>query len=93
MIYFTISAFLLLHKACFLLYLKSSQQCWHTGENMVRIYGNTYPVKDQIKALGGRWSAAEKAWFVPAHQQLIAMALVERGCTADEFYARQEVAQ
>jgi hypothetical protein len=60
---------------------------------MVRIYGNTYPVKDQIKALGGQWSAAEKAWFVPANQQLIAMALVERGCTADKFYARQEVAQ
>lgn len=60
---------------------------------MVRIYGNTYPVKDQIKALGGRWNAAEKAWFVPANQQLIAMALIERGCTADEFYARQAVAQ
>lgn len=32
---------------------------------MVAITGNTYPVKDQIKALGGTWDAAAKAWLVP----------------------------
>ena len=32
---------------------------------MTTITGNTYPVKDQIKALGGRWNADEKAWMVP----------------------------
>ncbi|MCC6314802.1 MAG: hypothetical protein IT337_12410 [Thermomicrobiales bacterium] len=31
----------------------------------VAITGNTYPVKDQIKALGGRWDADRKAWMVP----------------------------
>jgi hypothetical protein len=32
---------------------------------MTAITGNTYPVKDQIKALGGRWNPDEKAWMVP----------------------------
>ena len=31
----------------------------------VLITGNTYPVKDALKALGGRWDAAEKGWRVP----------------------------
>lgn len=29
------------------------------------ITGNTYPVRDQIKALGGRWNAEAKGWMVP----------------------------
>lgn len=32
---------------------------------MVAISGNTYPVKDQIKALGGKWNPDEKSWMVP----------------------------
>lgn len=32
----------------------------------VAITGNTYPVKDQLKALGARWNAAAKAWMVAA---------------------------
>src|SRR5437764_993815 len=32
---------------------------------MTKISGNTYPVKDQIKALGGKWDADQKAWMVP----------------------------
>jgi hypothetical protein len=32
---------------------------------MTAITGNTYPVKDQIKALGGRWNQDIKAWMVP----------------------------
>lgn len=32
---------------------------------MTPITGNTYPVKDQIKMLGGRWNADAKAWMVP----------------------------
>lgn len=34
-------------------------------ENRTLITGNTYPVKDQIKALGARWDAAAKGWWVP----------------------------
>lgn len=32
----------------------------------VLVTENTYPVKDQIKALGGRWDAVAKGWRVPA---------------------------
>jgi hypothetical protein len=28
--------------------------------------GNTYPIRDAIKALGGKWDAGRKAWIVPA---------------------------
>lgn len=44
--------------------------------NTVAITGNTYPVKDQIKALGGRWNADQKAWMVPADKADAAQALV-----------------
>ena len=40
------------------------------------ITGNTYPVKDQLKALGGRWNAAAKGWEVPEAQAAAAQALV-----------------
>lgn len=42
----------------------------------VLITGNTYPVKDQLKALGGRWDAAAKGWRVPATKAGEARALV-----------------
>jgi hypothetical protein len=32
---------------------------------MVAITGNTFPVKDQLRELGGKWDAANKAWLVP----------------------------
>jgi hypothetical protein len=32
---------------------------------MVAITGNTYPVKDAIKSLGGRWNPDAKSWMVP----------------------------
>lgn len=34
--------------------------------NSVLITGNTFPVKDQLRALGGRWDAGAKGWKVPA---------------------------
>ena len=42
----------------------------------IAITGNTYPVKEQLKALGGRWDAARKAWMVPATRADQARALV-----------------
>ncbi len=42
----------------------------------VLVTGNTYPVKDQIKALGGRWDAVAKGWRVPADKAPQAQALV-----------------
>jgi hypothetical protein len=32
---------------------------------MALITGNTYPVRDRLKALGGRWDAIRKGWVVP----------------------------
>ncbi len=34
----------------------------------VAISGNTYPVRDQLRALGGRWDPDAKAWRVPANK-------------------------
>ena len=38
--------------------------------------GNTYPVKDALKALGGRWDAGNKVWKVPASRYAEAQKLV-----------------
>lgn len=42
----------------------------------VAITGNTYPIKDALKALGGRWNADRKAWMVPADRAGEARSLV-----------------
>jgi len=44
--------------------------------NLVRITGNTYPVKDQLKRLGARWNGAEKCWMVHPDDADAAWALV-----------------
>jgi hypothetical protein len=31
---------------------------------MTAITGNTYPVKDQLKAIGARWNPDQKAWMI-----------------------------
>ena len=43
---------------------------------MKTVTGNTFPVKDQIKALGGRWDGTKKCWNVPDDKFDAAMALV-----------------
>lgn len=43
---------------------------------MVAISGNTYPIKDQIRALGGRWDADARCWRVPEDKADEARALV-----------------
>lgn len=47
-------------------------------ENTITITGNTFPVKEQIKALGGRWNRIMQGWDVPAINADEARALVER---------------
>lgn len=42
----------------------------------VLITGNTFPVKDQLKALGGKWDAAGKGWAVPEEKAEEARGLV-----------------
>lgn len=43
---------------------------------MQTIHGNTYAVREQIKALGGKWNPAAKCWMVPDDQANAARALV-----------------
>lgn len=40
------------------------------------ITGNTYPVREEIKALGGKWNAGSKGWDVPEENAAKAKALV-----------------
>jgi hypothetical protein len=46
---------------------------------MTLITGNTYPVRDQLKAMGGRWDAARRGWFVPDDRAEEARALLPEG--------------
>lgn len=43
---------------------------------LVKITGNTYPVKEQLRSLGGKWNPDEKCWEVPANKADQAQALV-----------------
>ncbi len=43
---------------------------------MVEITGNTFAVREQLKALGGKWNAARKCWLVPDDKAEQARALV-----------------
>ena len=45
-------------------------------EGTVLITGNTYPVRDALKELGGRWDPAAKGWRVPRLHKLRAEVLV-----------------
>ena len=46
---------------------------------MTTITGNTFPVKEKLKAMGGRWNAEAKGWDVPDAQAAAARALVSGG--------------
>jgi superfamily I DNA/RNA helicase len=37
-----------------------------TPAGLVEIHGNTYPVKDKLKALGARWNSAYRCWMIAA---------------------------
>lgn len=32
---------------------------------MLKVTGNTYPVKDKLRELGGKWDRDRKVWLVP----------------------------
>jgi hypothetical protein len=42
----------------------------------VLITGNTYPVREGLKALGGTWDPQRKGWLVPADNESEARALL-----------------
>jgi hypothetical protein len=37
-------------------------------EPMTEIHGNTFSIREELKALGGAWNAERKCWLVPAGQ-------------------------
>jgi len=44
--------------------------------SMVDVTGNTYPVRDKLRALGGSWDAGAKVWRVPESRLAAAKAIV-----------------
>jgi hypothetical protein len=44
--------------------------------DMVEIRGNTYPHREALRAMGGKWNAAKQCWMVPADKADEARALV-----------------
>lgn len=43
---------------------------------LTAITGNTFPVKDLLRAMGGRWDGVAKAWMVPNDKVAEAQAIV-----------------
>ena len=56
---------------------------------MQLITGNTYPVKDQIKALGGKWNGTRKGWEVPDDVADAARALLDGAPGRRSSYPRR----
>lgn len=57
---------------------------------LVAITGNTYPVKDQLKALGARWNSTTKAWMIPEDRAEEARTLVD-GVALDPVSERERI--
>lgn len=61
------------------------------GEESVLIVGKTYPVRDKLRALGGKWDPQAKGWRVPAASARAAQALVtdsrgkRTGCSCGSY--------
>ncbi len=55
----------------------------------VLITGNTYPVKEEIKALGGRWNKQGQGWVVPVAVAAQAQALVDNAPEREARYLRR----
>lgn len=44
--------------------VSSTDLTYETVGRRVYVRGNSYPFREAIKAAGGRWDAAEKAWWI-----------------------------
>lgn len=59
-----------------------------TTKTTIAITGDTYPVKSQLRALGGTWNHAKQAWMVPAERAEEARRIVrEQPVRINEFSA------
>lgn len=54
----------------------------------VLITGNTYPVKDALRSMGGTWDKRAKGWYVPADRAADARALVTGAPVAPRYRSR-----
>ena len=52
--------------------------------SLVAVTGNTFPVKDQLKAMGARWNPDAKAWMVEADKADAARAIVSGAPTQNK---------
>lgn len=55
---------------------------------MTAITGNTYPVKDSLKALGARWNPDQKAWMIADDKADEARKIVAQGGSSQGGAAR-----
>jgi hypothetical protein len=44
---------------------------------LVALSGNTYPVKEALKALGAHWDKEQRAWLIAANKDAHARAIIE----------------
>ena len=51
---------------------------------LVALTGNTYPLKEALKALGARWDAEQRAWLIRADKAEHARAIIENPSPAAE---------
>lgn len=56
--------------------------------NTVLITGNTYPVREEIKAMGGKWDSLNQGWQVPASKAVAARKLVSEAPQSSGGYGR-----
>jgi hypothetical protein len=57
------------------------------------IKGNTYPLKETIKKLGGTWLPLNKTWAIPISVDIEPLYEAERQLLAEEEAARQRALQ
>jgi hypothetical protein len=55
------------------------------NSKLVAISGNTYPVKEQLKALGAKWNAENKCWMIDPTNAPQAKKIVESAGPAKSF--------
>lgn len=50
-----------------------------TTPSLVPITGRTYPVRRELREMGGQWDAGRQCWYVPTERAEEARGLVEVG--------------
>jgi hypothetical protein len=63
-------------------------QAHHQQSVWAKIPGDTYPIKEQLKGLGGKWDATAHTWIVPAAREQEALKLVALQAAKTKLVAR-----